>query len=172
MWANPQTCSTAAPAPGTEGNPVNISAEFDGWGYTHLLPQRSRTPSRRSTPTPSRRPWTRARPPGFGDLTVHEFATDATENLAYSSYYAGGLRVFSFGDNGLKQVGKFIDQGGNDFWGVEDFTTANGERLIASFGSQPRPVCVPVHGAGRTGTAGVLGAQSATAPVGAAVSVR
>ena len=32
---------------------------------------------------------------GFGDLTVHEFATDPTENLAYSSYYAGGMRVMS-----------------------------------------------------------------------------
>ncbi len=36
--ANPATtCSTANPPVGTEGNPVNISAEFDGWGYTHLF---------------------------------------------------------------------------------------------------------------------------------------
>ena len=33
---------------------------------------------------------------GFGDLSIHEFATDPTENLAYSSYYAGGIRVFRF----------------------------------------------------------------------------
>ena len=62
---------------------------------------------------------------------MHEFATDPTENLAYSSYYAGGLRVMSFGDDGLDEVGKFIDQGGNNFWGVEQFTTPDGQRLIA-----------------------------------------
>ena len=53
---------------------------------------------------------------------MHEFATDATENLAYSSYYAGGVRVLSFGrQSGLDEVGKFIDKGGNNFWGMEQF---------------------------------------------------
>ena len=69
---------------------------------------------------------------GFGDLTVHEFATDPTENLAYSSYYAGGLRVMSFGREGLEEVGKFIDKGGNNFWGVEVFDDPDDGRLIAS----------------------------------------
>ena len=41
------------------------------------------------------------------------------------------MRVISFGDQGLEEVGKFIDQGGNDFWGVEQWTIAGGERLIA-----------------------------------------
>ena len=74
---------------------------------------------------------------GFGDLTVHEFATDPTENLAYSSYYAGGLRVMSFGDDGLDEVGKFIDEGGNNFWGVEAFDArrrAPDRRLDRDFG--------------------------------------
>lgn len=128
--ANPQTCATADPPIGTEGNSVNISAEFDGWGYTHLF----RNDGATLTPIDAYaipEAMDPAFAEGFGDLTVHEFATDPTENLAYSSYYAGGMRVFSFGDNGLTPVGKFIDQGGNDFWGVEDFTTASGERLIA-----------------------------------------
>jgi hypothetical protein len=68
---------------------------------------------------------------GFGDLSVHEFATDPTEYLAYSSYYSGGMRVLRFGDSGLEQTGKFIDQGGNNFWGVEVFTTPQGDRLFA-----------------------------------------
>ena len=41
------------------------------------------------------------------------------ERLAYISYYAGGLRVVSFGEQGLQEVGAFIDEGGNNFWGVE-----------------------------------------------------
>ena len=31
----------------------------------------------------------------------------------------------------LEQVGKFIDKGGNNFWGVEDFTSPAGGRLLA-----------------------------------------
>ncbi len=116
---------------GTEGNEIAATSVFDGWGYTHLY---------------------RNEPSGlvavdhfaidealderfgggdFGDLSVHEFATDATENIAYSAYYAGGMRVVSFGDNGMEQVGAFIDQGGNNFWGVEQFTTPQGDRLFA-----------------------------------------
>ena len=36
-----------------------------------------------------------------------------------------------FGDDGLQEVGRFIDEGGNNFWGVEQFTDAAGNRLIA-----------------------------------------
>ena len=41
------------------------------------------------------------------------------------------MRVFWFGDGKLEQVGKFIDEGGNNFWGTEVVTTAQGERLFA-----------------------------------------
>jgi hypothetical protein len=58
---------------------------------------------------------------GFGDLSIHEFAVDQqSSRLAYSSYYAGGARALSYGSNGLSEVGAFIDEGGNNFWGVED----------------------------------------------------
>ena len=107
---------------------------------------------------------------GFGDLTVHEFATDATENLAYSSYYAGGMRAFSFGDNGLEPIGKYIDRPATISGASRQFTTANGERLIAGSdrnvglylfrytgpGAPARPVC---------------SSASATTPVGAAVAI-
>ena len=79
----------------------------------------------RSTRSPSTEGLDERYATDFGDLTVHEFATDATENVAYSSYYAGGMRVFTFGAEGLTETGKFIDRGGNNFWGVEQFTLGN-----------------------------------------------
>ena len=122
--------NTKEPQVGDVGASIETSSLFDGWGYTHLYSNagddlqavdhfaiEEAIDERYAT--------------GFGDLSVHEFATDPTEYLAYSSYYAGGFRVFQFGDSGLDQVGKFIDQGGNNFWGVEQFTTPQGDRLIA-----------------------------------------
>ena len=35
------------------------------------------------------------------------------------------MRVFTFGPGGLTEQGKFIDEGGNNFWGVEQFNLAN-----------------------------------------------
>jgi hypothetical protein len=60
---------------------------------------------------------------GFGDLSVHEVATDPDRpNLAYLSYYNAGFRVIRFDRGGIREVGRFIDEGGNDFWGVEVHT--------------------------------------------------
>ena len=39
--------------------------------------------------------------------------------MAYISYYAGGFRVVKYGNAGIHEVGAFIDEGGNNFWGVE-----------------------------------------------------
>lgn len=59
-------------------------------------------------------------------------------NRAYSSYYAGVMRVFDFGEGGVEEVGHYIDDNGSNFWGVETFTlnTAaagdlQGDRLFA-----------------------------------------
>jgi hypothetical protein len=38
--------------------------------------------------------------------------------------------VLRFGANGLRETGRYIDEGGNNFWGVEQFTY-RGNRLIA-----------------------------------------
>jgi hypothetical protein len=67
---------------------------------------------------------------GFGALSIHEFATDLATRLAYSAYHAGGFRVLRFGNRGLRETGRFIDEGGNNFRGVEQFTS-RGDRLIA-----------------------------------------
>ena len=73
---------------------------------------------------------------GFGDLSVHEVATDPTDpSLAYLSYYAGGLRAVQIQCGGvpyttdmaltdtstceLVEVGGYLDADGNNFWGVE-----------------------------------------------------
>ncbi len=57
-----------------------------------------------------------------GALSVHEVKTDERRgvNLGYLSYYTAGARVISFGANGIKEMGVFIDKGGNDYWGVFD----------------------------------------------------
>jgi hypothetical protein len=120
-----------APALGTVGERVRGTSQFDGWGYAHLYENGSGK-LREVDAFAIEEALDPRFAFGFGDLSIHEFATDPTERLAYSSYYAGGFRVVSFGPDGLEQVGKFIDRGGNNFWGVEVFTTPQGERLVAA----------------------------------------
>jgi hypothetical protein len=121
--------STPTPAPNRAGLPITLSLAFDGWGYAHLYDAKT-----------SAHLDAFAVPEGvderyaedFGVLSIHEFATDPTENLAYSAYYSAGMRVLQFDRaNGLRQVGAYIAPEGNDFWGVEQFTTPQGQRLIA-----------------------------------------
>ena len=50
---------------------------------------------------------------------MHEVATDPDRNLIYVSHYALGMRVLSYNSGGLKEVGKFVEAGGSNYWGVE-----------------------------------------------------
>ncbi len=116
------------PVPGALGARVSATTQFDGWGYAHLYDAKTSQviddfaiPEALDERYASR----------FGDLSIHEFATDPETNLAYSAYYSGGMRVLRFGREGLEEVGKFIDQEGSNFWGVEQFTDKAGNRLIA-----------------------------------------
>jgi hypothetical protein len=118
------------PAFGAIGEDVEGTSVFDGWGYAHLYRnQNGKMQEVDAYAIPE------ALDPdyafGFGDLSIHEFATDPERRVAYSSYYSGGMRVFSFGAGGLDEVGRFIDQGGNNFWGVETFTSKKYGRLFA-----------------------------------------
>jgi hypothetical protein len=120
---------TDPPAVGALGLSISIASVFDGWGYARLFDANTSeeldsfaiveaTDDRYAT--------------DFGDLSIHEFATDPTENLAYSSYYSGGIRVLGFDrEDGLQERGKWIDDQGSNFWGIEQYTTPQGERLIA-----------------------------------------
>jgi hypothetical protein len=119
------------PAVGTKGRDVAIAAAFDGWGYAHLYRNESgkmREVDAYAIPEAL----DPAYATGFGDLSIHEFAADPNDpDLAYSSYYSGGLRVFQFGEQGLNEVGAFIAEGGNNFWGVE-FARIDGTDYVAA----------------------------------------
>jgi hypothetical protein len=126
-----QITDNTDPAVGTKGRDVAIATVFDGWGYAHLY-RNENGKMRQVDAFAIPEALDPAFASGFGDLSIHEFATDPSDNdLAYSSYYAGGLRVFKFGEQGLQEVGAFIDEGGNNFWGVE-FERIDGTDYVAA----------------------------------------
>ncbi len=130
--------STDAPAIGAVSvERVRATSIFDGWGYVSLY-RRGTGKIERVDSYAIPEALDPAFAFGFGDLSIHEIAMDPGQNLAYSSYYAGGMRVFRFGASGIQEVGHYIDDQGNNFWGVETFvpnTSAagdlEGERLFA-----------------------------------------
>jgi len=130
-------CTTATPASPTTAS-TSIAAIFDGWGYVRLFKTTiSKDPAK---PGAIRQIDTFAIPEsqdpkyatGYGDLSVHEVALDPKEKLAYVSYYSGGFRILEYGDKGLREVGAFIDQGGNNFWGVEVHRIGGEQYVLAS----------------------------------------
>jgi hypothetical protein len=136
LGATDTSCETATPAAGTAVAATTVRAVFDGWGYVRLfrtdIPQ-SGTGSIRQVDTyaiPESQDERYAT--GFGDLSVHEVAMDPRQGLAYLSYYSGGLRVVSYGRHGIKEVGRFIDKGGNNFWGVETIRRHGQTYVLAS----------------------------------------
>lgn len=119
---------------------MTISVRFDGWGYVHLY-DASTMQDLDQYAIPE------AHDPGFadgyGDLSVHEVATDPDVDLVYVSYYSGGFRVLRYAKNRLTEVGAFIagpdmsttsgvpvTQTGNNFWGVEVHKHPNGQKYI------------------------------------------
>jgi hypothetical protein len=38
--------------------------------------------------------------------------------------------VVEYGKNGIQEVGAFIDEGGNNFWGVEVWHDEHGEQFV------------------------------------------
>lgn len=71
---------------------------------------------------------------GSGDVDVHEVATGRGPDagLAYFAHYSGGIRVARFDATSITEIGRFIDQGGNDFWGVQlTDKFVNGRRVVA-----------------------------------------
>lgn len=119
LFATEPAYSDPADAPpiGTRGATVAATAKFDGWGDVRLLDTATMRELDAYAIPQALDPVFAS---GFGNLTVHEVAVDPfAPDLAYLSYYAGGLRVISYGEDGMKEVGHYIDPGGNDFWGVE-----------------------------------------------------
>jgi len=117
---------------GEIGNEVDAEALFDGWGYVHLFDSSLNELDTFAIPEAMQE----SKAVGFGDLSVHEVATDPTNSrLAYLSYYSGGLRAIQIVQNQarcaaegeedspcLLEVGGYLDPNGNNFWGVEIWT--------------------------------------------------
>lgn len=123
----------ALPEIGTVGDRIEVTSQFDGWGYVHLFDAATLEELDTYAIPEAMDP---AFASGFGDLSVHEVATDPTDpSLAYLSYYSGGLRAIQIQCGGapydpenppadtstceLVEVGGYLDPDGNDFWGVE-----------------------------------------------------
>jgi hypothetical protein len=116
------------PAIGTVGSKIAATAAFDGWGYVHLFTNQLSGGKFAELDTyaidEGHDP---AFATDFGDLTVHEVATDPTNSSkAYLSYYAGGMRALKLECTGpstceLIETGGYLDPNGNNFWGVEAF---------------------------------------------------
>ncbi|WP_158677177.1 LVIVD repeat-containing protein [Arthrobacter sp. PGP41] len=131
----PWTYPEALPV-GTIGADIEVGSVFDGWGYVHLL-DAATLQELDTFAIPE------AHDPAYalnsGDLSVHEVAVDPQDpSLAYLSYYSGGLRAVQIqctnpADNAtceLVEVGGYLDEAGNDFWGVETFVGEDGATYV------------------------------------------
>jgi len=117
--------STDAPAIGAVSvKRVKATSIFDAWGYLSLY-RRGAGKIERVDSYAIPEALDPAFAFGFGDLSIHEIATDPGQNIAYSSYYAGGVRVFGFGPSGIQELGHYIDANGNNFWGIERFVAGS-----------------------------------------------
>jgi hypothetical protein len=131
-------------AVGTVGSRVEVGSEFDGWGYVWLLDRETLEPLDTFAIDEAHDPDFAS---GFGDLTVHEVATDPLDpSLAYLSYYSGGLRAIQIVDCDaaglessiagsewcLTEVGGYLDPEGNNFWGVETYVVDGQTYILAS----------------------------------------
>jgi len=136
--------SDVEPDIGDLGPRVQATFEFDGWGYVHLFSNTKVEVSPGVFKFPELDTYAideghdEAFATGFGDLTVHEVATDPQDaSRAYLSYYAGGLRSLQIqcadpADETtceLVEVGGYLDPLGNNFWGVEAFVR-DGQTII------------------------------------------
>ncbi len=121
---------------GATGDTVDVKAIFDGWGYVHLYKNGTDKLTELDTyALPEAHDPAYAA--GYSDLSVHEVAMSEQRNdLAYFAYYSGGFRVAKITGNGrntrLEEVGRFIDQGGNNFWGVQVWQKNGKEYVLAS----------------------------------------
>ena len=118
---------------GDRGDVATVRAFFDGWGYVHLYRYGAGKMAELDTYAIPEA-MDPARSTGSGDLSVHEVATSQQRaNLAYFSYYSGGFRVVKISENKeLQEVGRFIDEGGSNVWGVEVFQQGTQEYVAAS----------------------------------------
>ena len=117
---------------GAVGDELTFSSYFDGWGYVHLFDNSNGKMAELDTYAIPE-----AHDPefadGFGDLSVHEVATSQqVDNRLYFSYYSGGFRVAEIENDKIVEKGHYIDDAGNNFWGVQVFEKGGQEYVAAS----------------------------------------
>ncbi|MBW3664423.1 MAG: hypothetical protein KY469_15085, partial [Actinobacteria bacterium] len=116
----------ADPVLGDIGHEIFVEAVFDGWGYVHLFDAETMQDLDQYAIPEAH---SEAHALDSGDLSVHEVATHPTDaRAAYLSYYAGGMRAVEIQCKGKKatncelvETGGYLDENGNNFWGVETF---------------------------------------------------
>jgi hypothetical protein len=104
---------------GTIGDRYTASTEFDGWGYVNL--HDTTKPDLPIIGTYSVfEAMHESFATNFGTLSVHEIKTDPRPNVntGYIAYYNAGFRVVDFDSSGIREVGRYIGEKGNDFWGI------------------------------------------------------
>jgi len=111
---------------------IDVTSFFSGWGGSRLLGGTNALTEIDQYYLPEASDPAFAT--GFGDIDVHEVATGRgpDADLAYFAHYSGGIRVARFDATGISEVGAFIDEGGNDFWGVQlTDKFVGGDRVVA-----------------------------------------
>lgn len=111
------------PPIGTLGAPISAQPVFDGWGYLRLIDGETLETLDTYAVAESK---DEEYASGFGALSIHEPAVSRNRDRAYLAYYSAGFRVVDFSTGKLREVGHFIDEGGNDLWGVEVAGSAKG----------------------------------------------
>lgn len=115
-------------------------AVFDRWGYIQLFDAKTFADLDQFAIPEAHDP---AFAHDFGDLSVHEVTTDPGNDLTYSAYHSGGLRVPSHAGGRLREVGAFIagpgmtttsgqpvTQHGSNFWGIEVHKHPNSQKHV------------------------------------------
>ena len=135
---------TDSPAIGTAGLTVDARLEFDGWGYAHLYDANtSEEIDAFAIPEAlDERYADRLRRPV--DPRVRDRSDHEPGVLRRTTRAACGSSA-SAAPAGWSRSGSFIDADGNNFWGVEQFTDAAGNRLIAALRPRLRAVHPQVH---------------------------
>ena len=113
---------------------TTIAAVFDGWGYVRLFPtdvpkQRGKTgSSRRSTPLQSP---TKILPTRLASGTCRSTRAPSTPTAAsHISPITPAGSGSSLQPERLEEVGAFVDEGGNNFWGVGIWRDEHGEKFV------------------------------------------
>lgn len=117
-----ETAPTTPTPAGPDIAAIDLKPVFNGWGYLRLfrtdIPGSGGAGSIEQIDTYAIR---ESQDPkyatGFGDLSASQVAIDPSRRLVYATFYSGGLRVLSYGPDGLREVGAFCEPG-NDFLGV------------------------------------------------------